>query len=96
MAAVETWPAAPAGAILTKSRSHCPGPKMWNQDPRLASGGNLYKTESQCPGPKMWNQDPGGAMGKLVKLQCVGSKIAGRGIQRKNRRAEAMPGTDET
>ena len=48
----------PAGAILTNNPKHYPGPKMWNQDPRLAGGGNLYKTESQCPGPKTWNQDP--------------------------------------
>ena len=46
------------GGNLSTSESHCPGPKMWNQDPRLAGGGNLSTSESHCPGPKMWNQDP--------------------------------------
>ena len=54
------------------------GPKMWNQDPRLAGGGNLYKTESQCPGPKTWNQDPrlaGGGNLYKTESQCPGPKM---------------------
>ena len=72
------------GGNLSTSGSHCPGPKMWNQDPRLAGGGNLSTSESHCPGPKMWNQDPRakaqdhsivGAVGHFSILYYRGSKI---------------------
>ena len=59
-----------------------PGPKMWNQDPRLAGGGgggNLYKTERQCPGPKMRSQDPRLAGGRnLYKTESQGKADKGR------------------